>query len=86
MEENEDIAQQEAALQLALKNVMRTDEGLRVLVWLLGKTEALKNNFNIDHSIMSYTCGRQSVGQELLEAMRQTDVKTFAKIMETLDD
>ena len=64
-----------------LENVLKTDDGLKVLARIIfNKSFVNSNAFINDVSGMCFNLGRQSVGQELLEEIKRIDVKYVERL------
>lgn len=62
--------------KVELENVLKTNDGLKLIARIIfGKSFVNSNSFNNDVSVMSFNLGRQSIGQELLNEIKDIDVK-----------
>ncbi len=75
-EQNKKIQDELKKERAELENVLKTDDGLKLLARIIfGKSFIGSNSFSNDVSVMSFNLGRQSVGQELLQEIKNIDVK-----------
>jgi len=71
----------EQDLHNALRVILGTIEGKRVVFWLLGRAGLYSDPFSIDDAVERYKLGRRSLGLELLDKLNQTDARLYPSLI-----
>lgn len=80
-EQNEKIKDQIKQEKVELENILKIDDGLKLLARIIfGKCFINSNAYTNDTSATSFNLGRQSIGQELIQEVKNIDVKYVERL------
>lgn len=75
-------ARDEQGLREALRTVLDTAEGKRVVFWLLGRAGLYANAFDAgSEAAERYRLGRQSIGMEILQKLDLIDARLYPRLL-----
>lgn len=71
----------EQDLRNALRLVLSSAEGKRVVFWLLSRAGIYADQMNVEASLERYHLGRRSIGLELLAKLDQIDCRLYPRLL-----
>lgn len=68
-------------LNAAMRSVLATPDGKRVMFWLLSEAAIYRDAFSGDAGATNYVLGQQSVGRKIIQKMDELDPRTYPKLL-----
>ena len=84
MNAHQSFEQQE--LDRALRAVLATADGKRVLFWMLAEAAVYADAFAASETAMAYQIGRQAVGRRLISKLNHLDPKLYPNLLLAMDE
>ena len=76
----------EADLDDAFRAILSTDEGKRVLFWVLEQAAIYRDPFGGNSETTKYGVGSQSVGRRLIQRLDQIDARLYPRLLLDMAD
>ena len=65
----------------AIKDVLATASGKRVIFWLLEEAGVYRDAFSGDDAATNYVLGQQSVGRKVISALDRLDPRNYPRLL-----
>lgn len=76
----------QADLNTALQEVLKSPSGKRVLFWVLEQAAIYRDAFAGDNNATNYVLGQQSVGRKLIDRMGEIDPRAYPTLLLEIAD
>lgn len=76
-----DFEREQADLDQAIKDVLGTASGKRVIFWMLEEAGVYRDAFSGDDAATNYVLGQQSVGRKVIAALDQLDPRNYPRLL-----
>jgi len=71
----------QADLNTALQEVLKSPSGKRVLFWVLEQAAIYRDAFAGDNNATNYVLGQQSIGRKIIERMGDVDPRAYPTLL-----
>lgn len=68
-------------IERAFRAVLQTEQGKRVLFWMLERCAIYRDAFDMEASVTNYTLGRQAAGRDLIGMFDEIDPRIYPRLL-----
>ena len=72
---------EEKDLDEALRALLKTDHGKRVVFWVLEQAAIYRDPFSGDDAATNYGLGSQAIGRRLIQRLDQIDARLYPRLL-----